>query len=67
MSRCVNQVQDKLLSLVFFLLTIIHMLHLDGMTLDGDTTFLLQVHVIKHLTLGDLDGLGFLQESVSQG
>jgi hypothetical protein len=42
------------------------MFHLDGVTLNSDASLLLQIHVIKHLTLGDLDGIGFLQETVSQ-
>jgi hypothetical protein len=35
--------------------------------LDGDTTFTLQIHVIEHLSFGDLDSLRELQHSVGQG
>ena len=37
------------------------------MTLDGYATFLLQIHVVQHLTLGYLDGIGMLQQPVGQG
>ena len=60
MSRGINEVQDIFLALV-------HILHLNGMTLDGDATFALQVHIIEHLTFSHLNGLGKLQHSVSQG
>ena len=53
-SRSIDEVEDvsvSILCLVF---------HLDGMALDGDTTLSLQVHIIKHLTLSNLDGLSFL-------
>ena len=59
MSRCVNQIEY-----IFF--TIVHILHLDGVTLDGNASFTLQIHVIEHLTLGDLDGLREFQHTVSQ-
>ena len=59
MSRGINQIED-----IFF--TIVHIFHLDGVALDGDATLTLQVHVIKHLSLSDLYGLGEFQHSVSQ-
>ena len=58
-SRSVNQVQDILLALV-------HILHLDGMALDGDTSLLFQIHIIQHLSFGYLDGIGELQQAVGQ-
>ena len=36
------------------------------MALDGDSTFLFEVHVIEHLPFGDLNGIGMFQESVGQ-
>ena len=59
MSRSVDQVED-----IFF--AIVHILHLDGVALDCNTTLTLQVHVVKHLSLSHLNGLGKLQHSVSQ-
>ena len=58
-SRCVDEVQDIFLALVCIF-------HLDGVALDGDSTFLLQVHVIQHLAFGDTYGLGKFQEAVGQ-
>ena len=57
--RRVNQIQDILLPLV-------HIFHLDGMALDGDTSFLLQIHVVQHLSFGDLDSIGKFQQAVRQ-
>ena len=48
-------------------LTLIGIFHLYSMTLDGDTTFTLQVHIIEHLTFRYLDGLRKLQQSIGQG
>ena len=56
-SRSINKIKD-------IFLAIVHIFHLDGMTLDGDATFTLQVHVIKHLSFGDLDGVGEFQHTV---
>ena len=58
-SRCVNKVQD-------IFITLVCIFHLDGVALDGDSTFLLQVHVIQHLAFGDTYGLGKFQEAVGQ-
>ena len=58
MSWGINQIEN-----IFFAL--VHIPHLDGVALDGDATLTLQVHVIKHLSFGDLDGLGEFQHSVS--
>ena len=49
MSRGVNQVKR-------IFLTILCIIHLDGMALDGDSTLSFQVHVIKHLGLHILTG-----------
>ena len=59
MSRGVNQVQDIFLALI-------HILHLDGVALDGDAALALQVHVVQHLSFRHLDGLGELQQTVGQ-
>ena len=37
------------------------------MALDGDATLTLQIHVIEHLPLSHLDGLGVFQQTVGQG
>jgi hypothetical protein len=34
------------------------------MALDGNATFLLQIHVVEHLPFGDLDGIRALQQPV---
>ena len=60
MSWSIDQIQDILLALI-------HILHLDGMTLDGDATLSLQIHVVQHLTLRHLNSLGELQQTVCQG
>jgi hypothetical protein len=36
------------------------------MALNGNAAFALQVHVVKHLSLSHLDGLGALEESVGK-
>lgn len=59
MSRGVNQVQYVFLALV-------HILHLDGMTFDGDATLFLQIHVVKHLTFSHLNGFGIFKHTVSK-
>ena len=45
------------------------MLHLDGMALNRNTTFLLQVHIVEHLIfhVPNIDSLGYLQHSVGEG
>ena len=58
-SRSVNQVQYVFLSLV-------SVFHLDSVTLNRNTTFTLQVHIVEHLSLGHLYSLSVLQQSVSQ-
>ena len=40
--------------------------HLDSVALDGNAAFLLQIHIIKHLTLGNLNGVGVLQQTVGK-
>ena len=59
MSRGVNQVKDVLLSLI-------SVFHLDGVALDGDASFTLQVHIVKHLSLRNLDGVRVLKQAVGQ-
>ena len=59
-ARRINQVQ-------YILLAAPHVLHLYGVTLDGDASFLLEVHVVEHLALGYLYGLCALEQTVGQG
>ena len=49
MSRSVNQIKS-------IFLAILHVIHLDSMALDGDTSLALQVHIIEHLGLHILAG-----------
>ena len=60
-SRSVDQVKR-----VF--LTILHIVHLDGMTLDGDATLSLQVHVVEHLSLHVFTGygIGVLEQTIGE-
>jgi hypothetical protein len=37
------------------------------MTLDGNASFFLQIHIIQHLSLCNLDRLGIFQQAVGQG
>ena len=60
MSWRVNQVQDILLPISLIL-------HLDGMTLNRDTTFTFKIHIIKHLTFSYLNRVGCLQQPVGKG
>ena len=60
MSRGVNEIQTVVLAIQ----TIVH---LNGVTLDGDASFFFKVHVIKHLTFRHLDGLGVFQQTVGKG
>ena len=49
--RSVNQVKD-------ILFTFVVVLHLDSVALDGDTSLLLQIHIIKHLPVSHLNSVG---------
>ena len=61
MSRSVNKVQ-------YVFLAILHILHLDGVALDGDAALALQVHIVKHLILEFtvVYGFGILEKTVGQ-
>ena len=54
MSRSINKIEQ-------ISLTISLIFHLNGMALDGNTSFSLQIHIIKHLTFCNLDSISFLQ------
>ena len=62
MTRGVNQVEGIYLTFIF-------VLHLDGMTLNGNPALSLQVHIIQqlilHVAIGNRTGL--LQQPVGQG
>ena len=45
----------------------VHVFHLYGVALDGDAPFAFQVHIIEHLPLRHLDGVGKFEQSVGQG
>ena len=59
MSRGVNKIKNVFLAFVF-------VFHLNGVALDGNAAFLLQIHIIKHLSLRNLDGVGVLQKTVGK-
>ena len=59
MSRSVDEVEQ-------ILFTALLIFHLYGMTLDGDASLAFQIHVVEHLVLGNLDGIGVFQHTVSQ-
>ena len=61
MSRSVNQVQG-------IFLAVLHVVHLDGVALDGDAALALQVHVVEHLGLHVLAShrVGDFKQSVGQ-
>ena len=62
MPGSVNQVE-------FVGLSLVDVVHLDGMTFYGDALFLLQIHVVQHLVLhiSDRQGVGQFQKPVRQG
>jgi hypothetical protein len=37
------------------------------MAFDGDTSFLFEVHIIKHLSVRGFDGFCYFQKSIGQG
>ena len=57
MSRSVNQIQN-----IFF--TLVCVLHLDGMTLNGNPSLFLQIHIIEHLSSGHLYRIGKFKQTV---
>lgn len=59
MSRGVDKIKDVLLSPM-------RILHLYGMALDGDTSFALQIHVVKHLIFRNLNCGRLLQKAVGK-
>ena len=63
MPRGVNQIQDLLFSVAC------RVLHLNRMTLDGDTLFAFEFHIVKHLRLHFtlVECIGELQQAVGQG
>jgi hypothetical protein len=58
--RRVNQVEHVAFSLVV-------VFHLDGVALDGDATLPLQIHIVQHLPVCHLDGIGVLEQAVGKG
>ena len=58
-SRSVDQVQHIVLAVQLIG-------HLNGVALDGDATLFLQLHVVEHLSLGDLNGVGMFEQTVGQ-
>ena len=50
-------------------LSLVEIIHLDGVALDRDAFFLLKIHIVQDLIfhIPDSDGLGELKESVGKG
>ena len=67
MPRSVDQVQYIPTLLHPLVATGIVIFHLNSMTLDGNASFFLQIHIIQHLSLCNLDRLGIFQQAVGQG
>ena len=61
MSRSVNQVER-------IFRAVLHVVHLDGVALDGDAALTLQIHVVQHLGLHVLarHRVGDFQQTVGQ-
>ena len=61
MSRGVNQVERVFAA-------VLHVVHLDGMALDGDAALSFQIHVVEHLGLHVLasHSVGELEQSVGE-
>ncbi len=59
MPRSINEIQNVFPAprLIF---------HLDGMALNRDATLALQIHIVEHLPLSNLDGVRLLQETVGK-
>ena len=51
----------------YILLPVLLIFHLDGVALDGDASLALKVHIVEHLSFGNLYGLRKFQETVGQG
>ena len=45
---------------------LVGIVHLYGVALDGYATLTFKVHVVEHLSLGHLNGVGVFQETVGQ-
>ena len=56
--RSINQIQN-------ILFTLVRILHLNGMALNGDTSLFFQIHIIQHLSSGHLYGVGIFKQTVS--
>ena len=59
-SRSVNKIQDIILIILRLII------HLNGMTLNRDSTLTLKIHIIQHLPLGNLNRMRFLQQAVGE-
>ena len=51
----------------YVVLTIELVVHLDGVTFDGDSSFFFEVHIVEHLSGRHFDGLSAFEQSVGQG
>ena len=68
MSRSIDEVQYiGRFAVQFLFFAIVELIHLNGVALDGDAALLFKVHVIEHLPLCNLDGVGAFQQSVGNG
>ena len=60
MSRSVDEIES-------ITAVISHIFHLYSMTFDGDSSLTFKIHIVQHLPLGHLDGMGILQQTVGKG
>ena len=58
-SRSIDEIE-------YIVFTVVLVLHLYGMALDGDATLSFQIHVVKHLVLGDFNRIGVFQHTISK-
>ena len=59
MARSIDKIKN-----IFLLIQCV--LHLDSMTLDSNTTFTLQIHIIEHLPTSNLYRLSIFKETIRQ-
>ena len=58
-SRSVDEIE-------YIVFTVMLVLHLYSMALDGDAALSFQIHVVKHLVFGDLNRIGVFQHTISK-
>ena len=70
MARSIDEIENESFTLEFRFVAGIGPLHTNWRELDGNTTFLLEIHRVEHLTVFHVplfDRLGDFKKSVGQG